>query len=84
MSVCHTCFLYLEQIPPAATGAVPVHEPAWSRAGDRALLVCGRRSHACRGQRLGGGTVLDAVPKHSPAEAGGRRREGDREKNVAP
>lgn len=45
------------------------------------LLVCERRSHACRGQRLGGRTTLDALPKHSPAEAGGRRREGDGEKN---
>lgn len=51
---------------------------AWSRAGDRALLVHGRRSHGRRGQRLGGGTALDALPKRSPAEAGGRRREGGR------
>lgn len=78
MSVCHTCFLYLDQILPAATGAVPVHGPAWSRAGDRALLVHGRRSHGRRGQQLGGGTALDALPKRSPAEAGGRRREGGR------
>lgn len=41
-----------------------------------------RESRACRGQRLGGGTALRALPKRSPAEAEGRRREGDWEKNI--
>lgn len=80
MSACHTCLLYLSQILPAATEAVPFMGPCGVELGT-VLLVCERRSHACRGQRLGGRTTLDAFPKHSPAEAGGRRREGDGEKN---
>lgn len=50
---------------------------------DMVLVVCGQKSFECWGRWLGGGTAPDALPKLSPAEAGGRRREGEKEKNIA-
>lgn len=42
--------------------------------------MCGAGAVSAQGQWLGGGTAPDALPRRSPAEAGGSRREGEKEK----
>lgn len=84
MSVRHTCFLYLDQILPAATEAVPFHGPVWSRdrAGDSVAFAwvqepCVQRTAVGRWNHVG------ALCERPPAERRGRKREGDGKENVA-